>query len=84
MDEYSIFELYDLGTIFQEVYDCLLLSYSAGRTHARFYVRSSEAISYLVRWMPGWARRAPPGGVWVNSQGDYESSFIIVGSFWIT
>ena len=72
MDEYCIFESHDLGFILQEVYECLMFSYSSGHTHVRISVRSHEAISYLVRWMPGWARRAGPGGIWRTSQGNYE------------
>ena len=69
MDEYFIFESHDLGFILQEVYECLMCSYSLGHTHVRVSVRSDIAISYLMRWMPGWARRAGPGGVWKTSQG---------------
>ena len=73
MVEYSILESHDLGYILQEVYDCLMLSYSSSHSHVRISVRSQEAISYLVRWMPGWARRAGPNGIWRNSQGNYEN-----------
>lgn len=78
MDEYSIFEVNDLGFILQEVYECLMHSYSFGRTKVKIKVRSERAISFLMRWMPGWARRAGPGGIWRNSQGNCKSSFAII------
>ena len=75
MDEYSIFESYDLGFILQEVYECLMHSYSLGHTRVRIYVRSPTAISYLIRWMPGWARKAGPGGIWRDSQGNCKDLY---------
>ena len=72
MDEYIIFESYDLGFILHEVYECLMRSYSLGHNRVRITVRSSLAISFLMRWMPGWARRAGPGGIWRNSKGNYK------------
>ena len=66
---YEVFEESDLGFIFSEIYGHLMTAYSSGLTEARVFIRSKEAHSYIVRWMPGWIRRAPPGGVWVNSKG---------------
>ena len=76
MKEYAIFESDDLGFIFQEIYECLMLSYASGCTEIRITVRSTTAISYINRWMPGWYRRAGPGGVWRDSQGNIKSVFI--------
>ena len=72
MDEYFIFEPFDLGYILEEVYECLMYSYSSGHTQVRIRVRSCEAIDYIQRWMPGWARRAGPGGVWRDSRGNHK------------
>ena len=66
---YEVFEPDDLGFIFSEIYGHLVNAYASGLTQARIFIRSQLAHSYLVRWMPGWVRRAPPGGVWRNSQG---------------
>ena len=75
MDEYSIFEIDDLGFVLQEVYECLMNSYSSGRTRVKIFLRSQDALSYLGRWMAGWARRAGPGGIWRNSKGNYKNCF---------
>ena len=72
MDEYTIFESDDLGFILCEIYENLMLSYSSGCTHVRIYVRSPLAISYVKRWMPGWFRKAGPGGIWRDSQGNIK------------
>ena len=73
---YEVFEVDDMGFVFTEIYGHLLDAYASGFTEARIFIRSRLAHSYLVRWMPGWVRRAPPGGVWRDSQGnmhDYNS-----------
>ena len=66
---YEVFEEHDLGFIFSEIHGHLMHAYSSGLTEARVFIRSALAYSYLVRRMPGWIRRAPPGGVWRNSKG---------------
>ena len=66
---YEVFEIDDLGFVFTEVYSHLVNAYASGLTEARIFIRSRLAHSYLVRWMPGWIRRAPPGGIWRDSQG---------------
>ena len=76
MSEYTVLEPCDLGYIFQEIYENLLFSYSSGCTDVRIYVRSSLVISYLDKWMPGWIRRAGPGGVWKNSRGNIKKYFL--------
>ena len=76
MDIYAIYESCDLGYVLQEVYENLMLSYSSGCTNVRIYVRSELAISYLKRWMPGWIRKAPPGGVWKDSRGNIKMILI--------
>ena len=77
MHEHVIFEVDDLGYILDEIYDKLVLSYSFGVTHVRIFVRNQLAISYLKRWMPGWVRRAPHGGTWVDSKGYIKNIFDI-------
>ena len=81
MDEYTILESYDLGFIIREIYENLMLSYSNGSTRVRMFVRSSIAISYIQRWMPGWYRKAGPGGVWVNSQGNIKTFLYYFNNF---
>ena len=76
MDEYTILESSDLGFIFCEIYENLMLSYSSGCTSVLIHVRSPLAISYVQRWMPGWLRRAGPGGVWRDSQGNIKDFYI--------
>ena len=78
MNEYVIYESHDLGFIINEVYENLLHSYSSGCTKVRIFVRSALVVSYLKRWMPGWARRAGPGGLWVDSQGNLKIFQVIL------
>ena len=73
---YEVFELDDLGFIFSEIHGHLMHAYSCGLTEARVFIRSTLAYSYIIRWMPGWVRKAPPGGVWRNSRGDYYSNLL--------
>ena len=68
---YEVFEDEDLGLVFSEIYGHLVNAYASGFTEARIFIRSRMAHSYIVRWMPGWIRRAPPGGVWRDSRGKF-------------
>ena len=66
---YEVFEVDDLGFVFTGIFEHLINAYASGYTEARIFIRSRLAHSYLVRWMPGWIRRAVPGGVWRDSKG---------------
>ena len=70
MDEYIVFETDDLGFIIQEIYENVMFSYSSGCYDVKVRVRSLTAIFYLHKWMPGWVRKAGPGGIWKNSKGE--------------
>ena len=71
MNEYEVFGTDDLGFIFSEIYGHVLNSYSLGHEGLRIYLHSKLAFSYLVKWMPGWIRRAGPNGIWKNSRGNF-------------
>jgi len=58
---YEVFEVDDLGFVFTGIFEHLINAYASGYTEARIFIRSRLAHSYLVRWMPGWIRRAAPG-----------------------
>ena len=72
MREYEVYEMHDLGYIFSTIYGFLIESLAMGHTSARVYLTSHMAYSYLVRWMPGWVRKAGPSGIWRNSQGNLK------------
>ena len=69
MIEFEIFGIYDLGHVFSLIYNYQLCSYSRGCSSMRIYLHSELAYAFIVKWMPGWVRKAGPSGVWKNSQG---------------
>ena len=81
MDEYTILESDDLRFILCEIYENIMLSYSSGCFHVRIFVRSPLVISYITRWMPGWFRKAGPGGIWKDSQGNNIKIFLYYLNF---
>ena len=71
MLEYELFGETELLPIFKSVLDFLIDAYASGETRVSIFMQSPLAHDYIVKWSPGWLRRAGPAGIWLDSQGTY-------------
>ena len=71
MNEFEIFDIYELETVCRRLIQCMAIAYASGYEHLDVYINCEFAFNCIERWSNGWNRKSGAAGEWKNSRGNF-------------